>query len=372
MTTVTTTRVTPVDRALRRWLRWIRLYADLTKAKLSLLVLTTTVGGYMVTSPSSIHWVRLLWAILGTFAAAACANALNQWLELKQDAGMLRTEDRPLPRGHISSAHSLVVGVVVGTAGVAALGAFVNALTAALALLTILLYVFVYTPLKQRTPAAVLPGAVVGAIPPMIGCAAASGRLEPLAWVLGAVLFVWQGPHFLSLAWLHRDDYRRVGFRVLPQADVEGVVAGRAALVCSAKLLPVTLLVFVTGAAGWVYAIGALVLGLWLLAFAWRFARQRTAREARRLFLAGIIYLLLLMGLMVIDSSGARTASTRAGDIPANEAAASPLSKAPAPGPLSGSQSGAYESVHGRLSLRTSTTNMTRGKSRSGEVDADS
>ena len=331
MTTATTLRATPVGRVLRRPLRWVGLYADLAKAKLSALVVTTTAGGYMIASPSSIHWTRLLWTVLGTFAAAGCANALNEWLELNHDARMLRTRDRPLPGGNISSAHALVVGAAMGAAGSVVLGVLVNALTAGLAVLTILLYVVVYTPLKQRTPAAVAPGAVVGAIPPMIGCAAASGRLEPLAWVLGAVLFVWQGPHFLSLAWLHRDDYRRAGFRALPRADVEGVVAGRAALTCSATLLPLTLLVFVIGAAGWVYAAGALALGMWLLVLAWQFALRRTARHARRLFVAGIVYLVLLMGLMVVDRSGSGTANTGAGGIPTGEPDAAPVSNRPGP-----------------------------------------
>ena len=290
--------------------QWWGVYLELGKARLSGLVVITTAVGFIMASPGisatagAIDWMRLLWTLLGTSLAAGAAGALNQVVEEERDARMPRTRNRPLPAGRIGTIHAAMVGVVWAGVGVTLLAAMVNLLTAGLALLTILLYLLVYTPLKVRSTLNTLAGAVVGAVPPMMGWAAASGRIEPGAWVLAATLFVWQIPHFLALAWMYRKDYELGGYRMLPIIDPTGSITCRAVLMWTLALLPVTLAATWVGITGWVYAVGCVGLGLWMLRLAAALYRGRTNAEARRLFLATVVYLPLLMGLMVLDRGG--------------------------------------------------------------------
>lgn len=288
---------------------WISIYMELAKARLSLLVIVTTVVGFVVGTQGTLNWSALLWTVLGTSLAAVCANTMNQWLEVHRDGLMARTQNRPLPSGRIGSTHALVLGVVAGVAGTVVLATMVNAITAILGALNILLYVAFYTPLKVKSSFNTVVGAVCGAIPPMMGWTGATGSLGLGAWVLGAVLFVWQIPHFMALAWMYREDYQQGGFRMLPAEDPDGVLTGRVAVIYSIAMIPVALSASLLGLCGWVYAAGSLVLGLWMLLRSIDMARELNHANARRLFLVSIIYLPVLLILMVCDSGPARTSS---------------------------------------------------------------
>ncbi|MHC4141847.1 MAG: heme o synthase [Planctomycetota bacterium] len=281
----------------------VGLYLQLAKARLSALVLLTAAVGFIMASPraAEIDWVRLLLTIVGTGLAAGAANALNQVIEARRDELMQRTRDRPLPSRAIGPGHAVFFSLVTASAGLATLALAVNLAAAGLALATICIYVGLYTPLKTRSTLNTIVGAVCGAIPPMIGWVAATGRLEPGAWILGTLLFVWQIPHFFALAWLYRDDYARGGFVMLPVVDRTGRLTGQVVLLTSLCLVPLALAATLAGLSGLVYAAGSVLLGLWILTFGARLYAQRTETSARRLFLASIVYLPILLCLMVAD-----------------------------------------------------------------------
>lgn len=282
----------------------VNLYMDLTKARLSTLVVLTTAVGFIVAVPISafgIDWMMLVWTVLGTALAAGSAAAFNQLVEVNRDRRMKRTQARPLPSGRMGMIHAFIAAVVMGYLGIAILGVFVNLLAAALALLTILIYVLLYTPMKPRSTLNTLVGAVCGAIPPMIGWVAATGSLDTGAWVLGAILFVWQLPHFLALAWMYREDYARAGFVMLPNADARGILTAQVCVLTSLMLLPLGLIAMLIGLAGWIYALGAALLAAWMTWLAVRFYHERTDTNARKVFLASITYLSVLLMLFVID-----------------------------------------------------------------------
>lgn len=283
----------------------LNAYMQLTKARLSALVLLTAAVGFILASTDRVNWLALFWTLLGTGLAAGCASALNQVLEVNRDRLMQRTRSRPLPSGQMSIAHSIFAALAMGTTGVALLWAMINATAAALALLTIVIYVAAYTPLKVRSSFNTLVGAICGAIPPMIGWVAASGSIDQGAWVLAFILFVWQIPHFLALAWLYRDDYRRGGFVMLPVIDLRGRLTSRVIVLTAALLLPLGLLATMWRIAGAWYAVGSLALGAWMLALCLQFYFSHTRISARRIFLASIIYLPALLCLMVFDRGSA-------------------------------------------------------------------
>lgn len=281
------------------------VWSALVKARLSALVLLTAAVGFAVApeaqGPEGFLWGRMGWMCLGTGLAAASAAMLNQVWERHRDALMHRTAQRPLPAGHARPLTVLLVGIAIGYAGCAVLGVMVNLLSAWLALANILIYVLLYTPLKPRTTFNTLVGAVTGALPPMIGWVGATNHIDPGAWALFGLLFVWQIPHFLALAWMYRADYARGGFAMLPSLDTQGHATAQACLLTSLLLVPTGLLVTITGVAGVAYAVVAALLGLGMTYFAARFAMQRTDRAARSLFLASLAYLPLLMAAMVLD-----------------------------------------------------------------------
>ena len=276
-------------------------WLELTKFRLSGLVVMTTAAGFLLAHGGVVNLQLFLVTIAGTWLAAGGAMVLNQWQERDRDALMERTRLRPLPARRVTPAAALAGGLILATAGLGLLALAVNGLTAALGLAVVLLYTLVYTPLKTRSSACTLVGAVCGALPPMMGWSAATGGLGFGAWVLAGILFVWQIPHFLSLAWLYRDDYARGGFRMLPVTDPEGSATTRMVILYSLALVPVALGPVWGGHAGWIYGAGSIALGLSLLFFGKRLAQYRSERRAGYVFAATLAYLPLLLVLMVAD-----------------------------------------------------------------------
>jgi protoheme IX farnesyltransferase len=278
-----------------------RNYSQLTKARLSAMVVLTSGAGFALGSGDTIRWSSMLWVMLGTALAACAANIFNELSEIDRDRRMQRTRTRPLPAGRVSQWHAMLLAVVLGSTGLIVLDIMVNTSAATLALISLVVYVAVYTPLKPRTTLNTLIGAVCGALPPMIGWVGASGQLDTGAWVLGGILYVWQLPHFFALAWMYRADYQRGGFVMLPAVDPSGELTGRVVVLTSLVLIPLGLALTLHNAAGLIYAGGSLVAGLGMLALAVRFHRSRTNIDARRVFLASIVYLPILLALMVVD-----------------------------------------------------------------------
>jgi len=276
-------------------------FLTLTKPRLNLLVLLTTLGGLYLASPSGVPLLLVLHTVIGTALVAGGAAALNQVWERDTDGRMRRTSGRPLPRGRLSVGDSTWFGVLLSAVGLAELAIGANVTAALVAAFTSISYVLVYTPLKIRTSLATLVGAVPGALPPVIGWAAASGRITMPALVLFGIVFFWQMPHFLAIAWMYRDDYARAGIPLLPVLEPDGRRTGHQALLYAAALWPVSLLPAVVGLAGAPYSIVATCLGFAFIGLAVRFARDRSQTNARRLFLFSLAYLTLLWGALVVD-----------------------------------------------------------------------
>ena len=275
-------------------------FVELTKPRITMLVLITTAVGYAVAWRGSFEAATFVALILGTALLSGGASALNQYVERDLDARMRRTRSRPLPSGRLLPPEAATFGLLVSAAGLLLLAAagWLPLLLGAFALTS---YVLAYTPLKRVSSLCTVVGAVPGAIPPMMGWAAARGRLDAGAWALFAVLFLWQLPHFLAIGWMYREDYARGGFPMLPVTDPDGRSTGRQMVLYSAALLPVTLVAGVLATAGSAYLVGAVALGAAFLGFSVRFARAKTTAAARWLFLISILYLPALLGLMVFD-----------------------------------------------------------------------
>lgn len=283
----------------RGWRELAQVYKQLSKARLSLLVVSTSAAGYVLGSPEAVNWAGMGWCCLGTFCASAAANTLNQVYEISNDSLMKRTRNRPLPMGRISRAHALGFAAAMGTAGTAMLYYKCNPLTAALGSANIALYAGVYTPLKVVSPINTLVGAVVGAIPPLMGWAAASGGLEPGAAVLAAGLYFWQIPHFLALAWLCRDDYARGGYAMLSKFDPSGRRTAAAAFRNCVYMFPLGMAAVATGLASYSFAyLSALATGA-LAATSTAFYSSPTSANARLLFRASLLHLPLWMAALV-------------------------------------------------------------------------
>lgn len=276
-------------------------FCELVKARLTTLVLTTTLAGFYLGWSGPMNFLRLFNTLLGTALVAAGAAALNELLERDADALMHRTQDRPLPSGRMRPDTALLVGAGLAVGGLLYLYGTVNVLTSLLAALTLVSYVFVYTPLKRRTSLNTLVGAVPGALPPMIGWAAARGSLGSEAWALFAILFCWQMPHFLAIAWMYREDYARGGFVMLTHLDEAGNATGRQAVNYALALMLVSLVPTILGMVGVAYFLGAFVLGAGLAFCAARMQFAPSRPHARQLFFASILYLPLLLGLMALD-----------------------------------------------------------------------
>ena len=282
---------------------FIRDLVELVKARLTLLVLLTTAVGFYLGADSPINFAALLHTVFGTAAAAAGAAALNQWWEYKLDALMRRTRSRPVPAGRMRPRDAVILGTALSIFGVIYLAFVCNALSAALAAITIIIYIFAYTPLKRVSTFNTALGAVPGALPPMIGWAAARGTLNAGAWMLFAILFFWQLPHFFAIAWMYRDDYARAGFQMISSDDRTGErSASQSVFFCMLLFIVAGLPAFL-GIATVFYLLAELVLGGVFIAVAMRFLKTRATSDARRLFITSIIYLPLLLGALVLSKA---------------------------------------------------------------------
>jgi protoheme IX farnesyltransferase len=280
---------------------WFSILAELVKARLTFLVLLTTLVGFYMGSGTAVDLTLMSMTLLGTALLACGAASLNQLAEREHDAKMRRTESRPLPAGKLQPDTVLLIGAGASVAGLLTLAFTVNLLTSFLGALTLVSYLFVYTPLKRKTWLNTAIGAIPGALPPLMGWTAARNELDASGWSLFAILFFWQIPHFFAIAWMYREDYAQAGFVMLPNVDPEGFRTARQAVNHTFGLLLMSLLPVALGLAGAVYLAGAIVLGGMFLVCALKFSKSLTMGAARKLFFASIIYLPLLLILMVVD-----------------------------------------------------------------------
>ena len=283
------------------WRSKVADYWTLTKPEVNSLVVASTLAGFYLAWRGPMNYALMFHTLVGTLLVASGTATLNQWVERESDAHMRRTANRPIPAGRLSSSEAMWFGIILAVAGGLELALAVNILACFLALLTLASYLLLYTPLKRKTSYCTLVGAFPGAMPPLIGWAAARGHLSLEAWILYALLFFWQFPHFLSIAWMYREDYERAGLVMLPPNDPQGRLAARQILATSIALLPVSLLPTLLGQMGMTYFFGALALGLAILYYGAATARVRSNLMARRLLLASVFYLPLVFGLMIVD-----------------------------------------------------------------------
>ncbi|MCU0770153.1 MAG: heme o synthase [Verrucomicrobia bacterium] len=282
----------------------LAVFSELVKARLTLLVLLTAAVGFYLGSSPGLNLPLLIHALAGTGLLAAGAAALNQFLERDFDARMRRTQDRPLPSGRMQPETVLLFGGACGLSGLVYLALAVNLLTSLLGAVTLVSYLFIYTPLKRITWLNTIVGAVPGGLPPLMGWTAARGELALEGWALFGLLAFWQVPHFMAIAWLYREEYSKAGFVMLPAVDPDGSRTGWQAISHAAALLAVSVLPFALGLVGVFYLGCTLLLGAGFLACAVVFRRQLHARSARRLFLASILYLPLNLIMLVLDKAG--------------------------------------------------------------------
>jgi protoheme IX farnesyltransferase len=284
-------------------IKTLRAYFQLTKPRIALLIVISTAVGFCYGITASFSFARFFNAVIGAALMAAGSAALNQWLERGIDAEMKRTRNRPLPAGIIKADRALVFGVALSLLGLLELWAFDNALTAGLGLLTSVGYLFVYTPLKRKNPICTTIGAIPGAMPPLMGFAAARGHLAVEAWVLFCILFLWQFPHFHAIAWMYREDYARAGIKMLAVVRPHGPALTFEILAALLLLVPFTLAPTILHMAGIVYFVAALILDLAFLYFGFQLAKERSRRTARGLLLASVIYIPVLFAFLVFDNT---------------------------------------------------------------------
>jgi len=291
----------------------MRDYLALTKPSVTWLILMSTGIGYFFGLNSAPTWWQFLraidyWSLLntviGTALIASGTAALNQWLEREADRKMRRTSRRPLPAGRLSAPRALTFGVALSVAGFLELWLGVNLLAASIGAFTLVSYLFVYTPMKSRTWWSTTVGALPGAMPPVIGYAAAAGALTRESWVLFAILFFWQFPHFYSIAWMYKEDYARAGIQMLPVVEPDCRSTARQIVLFGLALIPVSLVPSLLGMTGRLYLAGALLLGLWFLYSGVRVAIERSVLRARNVLMTSVFYLPLIYGLMLIDRPG--------------------------------------------------------------------
>lgn len=307
----------------------LAVVGELVKARLTFLVVLTTSVGFYSGSSTPVDFSLLLQATWGTALLAGGAAVLNQFLEREFDARMRRTSDRPLPSGRVSPTTALGFGAGLSILGMGWLLIAVNPLTALLGAITLISYIFCYTPLKRVTVLNTVVGAIPGALPPLMGWTAATGTLTAPGWALFGILFFWQLPHFMAIAWLYRDEYAGAGFRMLSGDDADGRRTAGSAIRNTVALLLVSLFPYQFGLAGRGYLFGAVILGFGFLAMSIRFGRLRTPSAARRLFFASILYLPLLLGLLVGDKPTRKLTSptgTPLASLPVGGAVTTPFS----------------------------------------------
>lgn len=293
MSTARTTEITLASRA--------NAYVALTKPDVSFLVLMTTAAGFYMGSRGAVDWLHLIQTVFATLLIAAGTATLNHYIERDSDRYMRRTASRPLPSGQLQPREALWFGVILSVAGAVDLYFTAGILASALGILTSLSYLLAYTPLKKRTVWATAIGAFPGAIPPMIGWVAATGTLDRGAWLLFAILFLWQFPHFYAIAWMYREDYARAGILMLPVVDREGTRTFRQIILTAVALVGVSLLPAVMGLAGVHYFFGALVVSTALVQVCLWAASSRTNARAKWLMHATVLHIPVLLGLMIFD-----------------------------------------------------------------------
>ena len=286
--------------ALReQWAVW----SELVKLRLTTMVLITTTMGFYLAS-SAMDWALLFHALLGTGLVACGAAVLNQYLEKEFDAKMPRTADRPIPAGRIRPETALLAGGAMGVVGLVYLAVLINPLTSVIGAVTLISYIAVYTPLKRVTSFNTLVGAIPGALPPLMGWTAVGGREAAITsegWSLVAILFFWQLPHFLAIAWIYRNDYEKAGFKMISIGLNAKQNTGRIAVFCCLALFPAAISPYLMELSGVLYCVGAMVLTAYFIGLSWKFSREMTLDSARRLFYYSLLYLPLLLGLMIWD-----------------------------------------------------------------------
>jgi protoheme IX farnesyltransferase len=297
--------VQPSPAASLHWSAKLADYWVLTKPEVNFLVIISALVGFYLGTRGSLDLMLLVHTMLGTLLVASGTATLNQYMERDDDGQMRRTSKRPLPAGRLAPWEALAFGLLLSAGGGAYLWLAVNPLSSFLALFTLATYLLIYTPLKKKTPWCTFIGAFPGAMPPLIGWAAVRGSLSLEAWILYAILFLWQFPHFLAIAWMYRDDYARAGFQMLPAGDGEGRAMGRRVLGYSLALVPVSLMPTLVGEAGWLYFFGALALSLLLVRSGAQLAFARSNVLAKRLLMASVFYLPLVFALLMIDRMAA-------------------------------------------------------------------
>src|ERR1051325_2702417 len=279
----------------------VAAYAELTKPRITFLIVLSSAAGFAMASQASIGYLALLRALLGIGLLSSGIATLNQYAERELDGLMRRTASRPLPSGKLAPWEALAFGAALTIVAEAYLLVLVNPLSALLGLTVIAGYLFGYTPLKTRTSLSTLVGAFPGAVPPLIGWTAARGSISLEGWILFAILFLWQFPHFLAIAWMYREDYSRAGILMLPVVEPDGRVTAQQIVLYTLMLIPVSLLPTVLGISGRFYFFGAIVLGLLFLYSSIRAAFSMSRQQARQLLLASVLYLPLLFILMVVN-----------------------------------------------------------------------
>jgi heme o synthase len=280
---------------------WLSDYIELTKPNVTSLILMSTAVGFCLGSIHPLNFLLLIHTLIGTALVASGTAALNEFWERDVDAKMLRTRERPLPAGRMLPWKALWFGIMLAIVGVLYLAVLTNFLSSLLAALTLISYLFLYTPLKKRSSLCTLVGAFPGAIPPLIGWVAVRGEITLTGGILYLILFLWQFPHFLAIAWMYREDYARGGIAMLPVVEPNGESTGRQIVLFSVVLIPISLLPSLLGVTGPLYLVGALVLGIAFLHFGARAAMAKTTLQARRLLQASVVYLPLVYVLMLID-----------------------------------------------------------------------
>ena len=279
----------------------IAIYYELVKPRISVMVLVTVSIGYFLASKSVISITGLIHALIGIALVAVASNTLNQWLERDTDSLMKRTENRPLPSGRLTPTEVLLFGLFSGVVGLFYLFLYVNIPTTLMALVTMILYVGIYTPLKRRSSICTMIGAIPGALPPVLGWLAAGGTLNLEVLVLFGILFMWQFPHFLAIAWIYRDQYEDARLKMLPEIAKKEGMTGWIATIYASVLIPVTLLASQFSIAGHFYTVVALILGLAYLYSSIRFMQNEKRETARQLLLVSLVYLPLLLAVMTWD-----------------------------------------------------------------------
>lgn len=283
---------------------WVADFLLLTKARLSMLVVVTTFVGFVMAGGMALSWPTMFYTLIGTGLVAGAAGALNQVIEIHVDRLMGRTRGRPLPSGRMTRMTGFFLGCSMAVLGLVILAETTTLVAAALAAATLLIYLAFYTPMKRRTSLCVTVGAISGAIPPVIGWTAVDGSLGLGAWVLFGILFAWQMPHFLALAWVYREQYSQAGFVMLTRSDTRGLWAAFQSLLYTFALAAITFIPYFAGNAGVGYLIGAVVCNLPMVLCAILFMKSRSVRSARTLFIASILYLPVQLGLMMLLIKG--------------------------------------------------------------------